>query len=144
MAGTGSSQGFVPENVNSGEWAFGYVFFGVEALPADTKFDLTATGKAPNPLLASVDLRVKEVSRASASFGGTKLVGILANPTNKEVKGPISVDVMCFDGAMPIATARGFTDASSAAPNGTVSFSVDLPRDSPCRSFALGGSGHTF
>jgi hypothetical protein len=144
LVGSGSSQGFVPENVKSGEWAFGYVFFGIEPLPADAKFDLTATGKAPSSLFASVDLRVQEVNRASASYGGTKLVGILSNPTNKEVKGPISVDVMCFDGAMPIATVRGFTNADSAAPNGTVPFSVDLPRDSPCRSFAVGGSGHTF
>jgi hypothetical protein len=144
LIASGSSQGFVPENVKPGEWAFGYVFFGTEDLPGDAKFELAATGKEPDSHFGSIDLLVKEVTTPAGDFGGMKIVGILANPTAQEVKGPVSVDTMCFDGATPIFTSGGFADADSVAADGTTSFSLNLPSDVACGTFAVGGSGHSF
>lgn len=146
LTGSGSSQGTVPSVVASGEWAFGYVYFGTEPLPAGTTFDLSASGREyeEGELFGSVDLAVTEVERTTGEFGGEQFVGILSNPTDMQIEGPISVDAICFDDAeaVPTGTVRTFADGNSVAPGGTVSFSLDL-FDQACTVFALGGSGFT-
>lgn len=143
LIGSGSSQGFVPSNVKSGEWAFGYVFIDAGDLPVDATFDFTATGDKgeESGLFGAVDVKVAEVEITKAQFGGNQVVGVLQNPTSEEVAGPVSVDVMCFDGDRPVSTHRSYAEGDSVPPNGTTSFSVDL-FEASCGTFAIGASGH--
>jgi hypothetical protein len=142
LIGSGASQGFAPELLEPGEWAFGYVYFEGPNLPADAKYDLTATGRQPDEF-SSVDLRVAEVNRVSGDHGD-QLVGIVENPSNTdEVGGPIDVIVACFNGRGTItSTHSDFAEASSIPPGGTSSFSVDF-FDDACPSWALGSSGYS-
>lgn len=143
LMGSGSSQGFAPELVQPGEWAFGYVFIDGVKAAKDTEFDFTATGNEPDEFLSSVDVEIVEVAMTKGNFGDN-LTGILKNPTDEEVSGPVDVSAACFDksGAL-ISTQSGFADSESLAPGGTSSFSVDLFED-PCEFFAVGSSGYSF
>ncbi|SEC07544.1 hypothetical protein SAMN04489844_1628 [Nocardioides exalbidus] len=143
LMGSGSSQGFAPELVNPGEWAFGYVYIDGVKAAKDTEFDFTATGSEPEDFLSSVDVEIVEVATTEGSFGDN-LTGILKNPTGQEVSGPIDVSAACFDksGAL-ISTQSGFADSDSIASGGTSSFSVDL-FDEACEIFAMGASGYDF
>ena len=143
LMGSGSSQGFAPELVNAGEWAFGYVFIDGVKAAKDTEFDFTATGSEPDEFLSSVDVEILEVALTKGNYGNN-LTGILKNPTDEEVSGPVDVSAACFDksGAL-ISTQSGYADSDSLAPGGTSSFSVDL-FDEPCEFFAMGSSGYNF
>lgn len=143
LMGSGSSQGFAPELLNPGEWAFGYVYIDGLKDPKDTEFDFTATGSDPDEFLSSVDVEIVEVAQTKGSFGDN-LTGVLQNPTDQEVSGPIDVSAACFDnsGAL-VSTQSGFADSDSMAPGGTSSFSVDL-FDDTCEIFAMGASGYDF
>jgi hypothetical protein len=143
LMGSGSSQGFAPELVKPGEWAFGYVFIDGVKAAKDTEFDFTATGNEPDNFSGSIDVEIVEVALTKGNFGDN-LTGILKNPTDEEVSGPVDVSAACFDksGAL-ISTQSGFADSDSLAPGGTSSFSVDLFED-PCEFFAVGSSGYNF
>lgn len=143
LMGSGSSQGFAPELVNPGEWAFGYVFIDGVKAAKDTDFDFTATGSEPDDFMSAVDVEIVEVALTKGNFGDN-LTGILKNPTDEKVSGPVDVSVACFDksGAF-IGTQSGFADSDSLAPGGTSSFSVDL-FDDPCEFFAMGSSGYNY
>jgi hypothetical protein len=143
LIASGSSQGVAPSVMEPGEWSFGYVYFGLNDLPIDATFDLTATAsKAGGEFMSDVDLVVKEVSQTAGDYG-QQLVGILASESSAEIKGPISVLAICFDGGKPVSTVSGYTDGDSVAPNGTISFSLDL-FDRRCPAFALGASGYDY
>ena len=62
LMGSGSSQGFAPELVNPGEWAFGYVYIDGVKAANDTAFDLTATGSEPDDFMSSADVEIVEVA----------------------------------------------------------------------------------
>jgi hypothetical protein len=142
LAGSGSSQGFAPSAVGPGEWAFGYVFFE-GSVPAGATFDLTAKGETDTGFLNGADVTIAEHNVVPGDYG-TSVIGIVSNKTEKEVSGPVSVDLMCFDdaGTAPVSTARGYAESDPIPAGGTSSFSVDLP-DGPCTNFAMGASGYT-
>lgn len=141
LVGSGSSQGVTPSEVGPGEWAFGYVYFDSD-LPTDASFDLTATGSTDSGFLASVDGTIAEYNVAPGSYG-TDVIGIVSNDTDAEISGPVSVDLMCFDGAgtAPVSTSGSYTDGDSIPAGGTSSFSLSLPDN--CANFALGASGYS-
>lgn len=142
LAGSGSSQGFAPETIQPGEWAVGYVYIDAK-LNNDTEFDLTATGQEPDDFMTAIDVNIVEVSLTKGQFGN-QLVGIVENPTENEVQGPISVLAGCFtkDGTL-IGTPNGFTEADSVVAGGTSSFAIDL-FDEPCEAWAIGASGYNY
>lgn len=144
LSGSGSSQGFAPSTVAPGEWAFGYLYFSNE-LPADATFEVTATGESDAGFIGSVDVRPVEVNQVPGEYSALQVVGIVANETDAQVEGPISVAVACFDGAGTTVTGvhTSYTDADSVAAGGTTSFSVDL-FDTDCPNFAVGASGYDF
>jgi len=143
LIGSGSSQGFAPDLVLPGEWAVGYVYFDSGKLKVDTEYDLTATGSEPDEFMSAVDVEVVEVSQTTGQFGD-QLVGIVENPTDAEVGGPIDVMVACFDEAGELLhTTSDFVEGDSLPPRGTSSFSVDL-FDDPCENWAVGSSGYNF
>ena len=143
LMGSGSSQGFAPELVNPGEWAFGYVYIDGVKAAKDTAFDFTATGNEPDEFLGSVDVEIVEVELTKGSYGDN-LVGIVSNPTEEEVTGPIDVSVACFDktGTL-VSTHSGFADSDPLAAGGTSSFSIDL-FDDTCENWAMGSSGYDY
>lgn len=143
LIGSGSSQGFAPELLGPGEWAVGYVYFDGAKLTSETKYDLTATGTAPDESGGSVDVEIVEVSATAGTYSD-QLVGIVKNATDSEVSGPISVMVGCFDNSGSLeSTQSGFAESDPLAAGGTSSFSVDL-FDGPCKNWAVGASGYDF
>lgn len=144
LAGSGSSQGFVPTKVAPGEWAFGYIYFD-GTVPAGAEFDITATAETESGFIGSVDVKPVETNMVPSEFSGQQIIGIVENGTDQEVSGPIGVQVLCFDqaGSAVVETHSGYTDADSVAAGGTASFSVDLFED-PCPNFAVGASGYDF
>lgn len=142
LAGSGRSQGFAPTTVEPGEWAVGFLYFD-SSLPAGATFDVTATASDEAGFISSVDVRPIETNTSQAEFSGTQVIGIVENPTNAVVAGPVSVLVTCFDGAgtTPTSAHRGHTDADSIAAGGTASFTVDL-FDAACPNFVVGASGY--
>jgi len=143
LAGSGSSQGFAPSTLQPGEWAVGYLYFD-STVPADATFDVTATASDDAEFIGSVDVRPVEINVASSEFG-SQIIGIVENPTDEPVEGPIDVLVACFDdtGTTPVSIHSGFTDGDQIPPGGTASFSVDL-FDDACANFVVGGSGYDF
>lgn len=143
LMGSGSSQGFAPELVNPGEWAFGYVYIDGVTVSKDAKFDFTATGSEPDEFLSSVDVEIVEVALTEGSFG-KNLTGIVKNPTENEVSGPVDVSAACFNksGSL-ISTQSGFADSDPLPVGGTSSFSIDL-FEKPCQFFAIGSSGYNY
>src|SRR3546814_19721204 len=90
LIASGSSQGFAPELVNPGEWAFGYVYIDGVKAAKDTKFEFTATGSEPDDFMSSADVEIVEVALTKGDFGDN-LNGILKNSADEEVSGPIDV-----------------------------------------------------
>ena len=121
----------------------GDVYFDSGKLEDDTEYDLTATGSEPDEFTGSVDVKVVEVSRTKGQFGD-QLVGIVENPTDAEVGGPIDVLVACFDKAGELLTTTSTSSrVTHCLRGGTGSFSVDL-FDDPCENWAIGSSGYNF
>lgn len=142
LVGSGELQTTEPNVLKPGEYALAYVDFQ-SVVPAGAALDLTATAQPGDVESLTVDLRIAEVDRQPSRHGGDDVIGIVSNPTPNEVEGPISVLVMCFDGATPVSTTSVSTDADSIAPNGAVSFTASLPAGS-CPTFANGASGFDY
>lgn len=144
LVASGSSHGLVPAVLRPGEWGFGDVYFQGPDLPEDATFNLTMTGRRieGENRFGAADVTVVEVSRAAGSIGGV-IAAIVTNPTDDEVRGPISAVVMCFAEGRPTSTHQGYADGNTVPPGGTVSLSVDLFGDQ-CGAFALGASGYGF
>ncbi|WP_454301889.1 hypothetical protein [Salana multivorans] len=141
LIGSGSDQGLTPFVVGPGEVAIGYVYFGIEGLPDDATFELSVTGTDPADIfLGEIDLIVTEHNRTEDS-----ILVMLQNDTDKEVSGPIGVQMMCFDEAgVPVDTHTSYTEQEAAAPGGSVSTSFSFYGDAPCERYILGGSGFDF
>lgn len=141
LVGSGSDQGFTPFVVGPGEIAFGYVYFGFDGVPEGTTFELSVSGSKPGDVfLGGVDLVVAEQNRT-----GDSIVVALRNDTDKEISGPISLDLMCFDEAgVPTGTGFGFTDQDTAAPGATVTGTISIILARGCDRYILGGSGYDF
>jgi hypothetical protein len=140
LVGSGESQGFSPSIIQPGQIAIGFVFFEVEGLPKGTTFDLAATGEKPDSAVDKVDLPVVELNPS-----GTAIVGTLRNDTTRKVKGPIAVNVLCFDDAnIPTRSMVAYARPDTAAAGATVTFSADFGDTPPCPRFLVGGTGYAF
>lgn len=141
LAGSGSSQGFLPSVVKPGEWAFGYVYFSGAEVPKGAKFDVTATADDDPGYSNMLDVKPVETNLTSGSYS-KQVIGIVKNDLDRDVDGPVSVGVACFDAAGKALTSvtTSFTDADTVAAGGTASFTIDI-FDDPCPVYAVGGSG---
>jgi len=144
LAGSGASQGLTPPAVAPGEWAFGYVLFQGD-VPSDAALDLTAAGETDDDFFGGVNATIVEHNLVPGDFG-SNMLGIVANETEEEISGPVSVDLVCFDeaGTVPLSTSRGYADLDPLPAGGTSSFSVGLLADAPCPNFAMGASGYSY
>lgn len=144
LAGSGSSQGFHPNVVEPGEWAFGYLYFSGD-LPDGATFDVTATASDDADFFSAVDLPIVESNRVAGTYGDS-VVGIVRNDTSATVAGPVGVALACFDdtGTTLAAVTLGFADGDEIPPGGTVSFEVSVPGDGPCPNYVLAASGWDF
>ena len=136
---TGGDQGFHPNIVRPGEIALGYVYFGSDAnLSSDLSFEFEGTAK-PADEDNYENLRDLEVAEASL-VANKRVVGMLRNPHDEPVGGPIEAVVACFDaeGAL-LGYYSDFTDKDTAAPGATVPFQVEI-RGS-CPIFLVAGRG---
>lgn len=136
---SGGDQGFHPNVVRPGEIALGYVYFGSDAnLSPDLSFEFEETAKSADEN-GYENIRDLEVVEASL-VANKRVVGMLRNPYDKPVSGPIKAVVACFDakGAL-LGEYSDFTDKDTAAPGATVPYQVQI-RGS-CPVFLVAGSG---
>ena len=113
---SGGDQGFHPNVVRPGEIALGYVYFGSDAkLSPDLSFEFEGTAKpADEDNYENIrDLEVAEVSLVA----NKRVVGMLRNPYDEPIHGPIEAVVVCFDskGAL-LGYYSDFTDKDTARP----------------------------
>ncbi|MER3484591.1 MAG: hypothetical protein C4345_00065 [Chloroflexota bacterium] len=142
LIAAGGDQGFSPNLVRSGEYTFGYVYFGGATLPPDATFEFEVTAKdvAAARFVGQVDLEVLE-----ASFLGDRIVGVLRNASDELVKGPFKVIALCLDAQGSIlGHFLEFADKERAEPNDTVPFQIDIYRGVDCTHFLVAGSGFSF
>lgn len=145
LVSSGSSQGFAPETIQPGEWAYGFVYFSVP-LPADSVVTVTATGEKASGRFAIfpyVILNIQEVA-ISTQRKNLVVIGIVSNPDSKETVDPAKVSILCTSTeGMPLSVESEYSDGP-VLPNGTSSFSADLydKADScPVVSVTSGGYG---
>ncbi len=123
----------------------GYVYFS-SPIPADSKFDLTATGDdaSGTQLFDNIDLKVSEVKMNPGQYGTPQAVGIVTNTSEKAIDSGATVLLMCFSNGSPTDTINSSTEGSAGIPpGGTGSFSVDLYDKPACPVYAIGSSGYS-
>lgn len=79
-------------------------------------------------------------------FGFVTVVGTVVNNTENEVKGPISVTVVCFANNNPTVADQTFTHADTLAAGASSSFTATFYSEtsaSDCSSFIAGASGYS-
>jgi hypothetical protein len=137
MLAAGGDQGFNPNLVRPGEITLGYVYFGGVDLPPDVTFEFETSARS-----ASKDEfeNIRDLDVIDQSFIEDRIVGMLRNPHNERVSGPISVAVVCFDteGAL-LGDYNDFTEKDEAEPGDTVPFQVGVR--GPCPVFLVAASG---
>lgn len=137
-----------PVVVNPGEYAVGYIYFSTSP-PAGSTYDLTVSGNklSGHSFLSSIPVKVAKANVSKDSFGDVSVVGTVVNETADEVKGPISVTVVCFENNEPTVADQTFTRADDLAAGASSSFTADFYSDaspSNCSSFVAGASGYNF
>jgi len=133
---SGGDQGFNPNVVRPGEIAFGYVYFGDAKLSPDLSFEFEPTARPADGGDNIRDLEVVEPSLVA----NERIVGMLRNPYDETVSGPIDATVFCFDaeGAL-LGRDSDYTDKDTVAPGATVPYQVDI--QGSCPIFLVTGSG---
>lgn len=117
VVGSGQSQGFSPENVQSGQAAFGYVYFS-SAIPTGATLNLSVTGTAGESTYF-VDMQVVQANLVppSETYSPSTITGSVTNTSARSVHGPISVNIYCFDSSGALVNSQqGFTSGDSSAP----------------------------
>lgn len=144
LAGSGSSQGFEPAILKSGEWGFGYIYFDT-SLAADVTVEATARGDeaTDDGFFDRVPVLPTEVNTVPGEFGGRSYVGIVSNPGDKTVTDSLNIYIGCFDAdSNLIDVFSGYADGEVVS-NGTASFSIDTGSDAPeCAALVVGASGY--
>lgn len=137
--GQGSSQGFEPTYVPAGEHTFGYVYIGMDDLPADVVLDEPSidydegVGDYENEV--SVDVAEPEKLEDS-------IIGAVVNPHDIPVTGPISVQVACFNADGELTTVAGsFAERDDLEPGDSSTFEISFYGDFDCDSGVLAASG---
>jgi hypothetical protein len=138
LVGAGESQGLTPNVVEQGELAIGYVYFGDAHVPEDAEIALEVTS---DESLAEFE-NIVGLSITEANDTPRSIVGLIENPYDIGVMGPINVQAVCF-------SEDGLTDENSTfaakdalAPDDTSPFQIDV-LGAPCERFLIGASGFT-
>ena len=139
LVGSGSSQGFGPAYVSPGEIAWGYVYFdrglAGQTLTFGFEVDAEPVGGGYGSILP---VTVTEVSNTG------NIVGVATNEQDRDVNGPISAEVLCFDaGGSVIDWNQGYLEQNDLAPGANGSFSIDL-YGAPCPNGIVSASGFGF
>ena len=142
LLASGSSQGFSPNLVASGEIAFGYVYFGFDAdlgRAATTEWTVSATPSTSEFLFGTVDLVPSEWSSA-----GSNIIVLLSNDTDDVVDGPIGANAACFDSSGEFTdVSRDFADGDTVDPQSSIGAQIS-PYRFACDTYLLAGSGYDF
>jgi hypothetical protein len=139
IVATGSSQGGIPAQVQSGEVGLAYIYFdNAKSIPKDAKYEFTVE---TTPVDAS-SYNTAPIKVTQANLAGGSIVGGATNETGAEVQGPYSVLVYCFKGDKIQAQHQTFAEQDgNVAPGGKVTFSLDLFGDQ-CPTFTVGVGGY--
>ncbi len=139
LIASGGDQLFHPNLVRPGEVAFGYIYFDGIDLPEDTTYDFDIDAKAATDdrFENRRDLEVVEASNIE-----NRLVGVLKNPYDATLMGPIGTDAVCFDEQGNLLTHTGsFADQDEVGSDETLDFQINRFGGGPCPLFLVAGSG---
>lgn len=140
LVASGTSQGFDPVSMKTGEAALGYIYYSPGTIiPSNAKFDFTVTTSEPSAG-SSFDLASLKVTEAN--LVNKKVVGKANNTTGRPLQGPFSVRVSCFDGTGNLVESLGeFASPDKLESDGAATFQVDL-FDRACTTFLVGANGY--
>jgi hypothetical protein len=138
LIAAGEDQGLVPNVVEVGELAIGYVYFEGAKLPDNAEISLEATGE---PLGEFENIVAIPIEEAYSTSNG--IVGTAKNISGTRVTGPISVEAVCFSNEGELTDEyRGFATKDALADGERSSFQLDVYGEK-CERFLLGASGFT-
>ncbi|WP_111721528.1 hypothetical protein [Homoserinimonas sp. OAct 916] len=139
IVSTGSSQGTVPDQVQSGEVGLAYIYFSNgEIIPGGAEYEFTVNTSPVNT--QSYNTAPFKVTEANIS--GDAIVGSALNETGAESAAPYSVSVYCFDGDNLLSQFRTYTEQDGPIKDGgSVTFTADL-YGQECPSFVVGVGGY--
>jgi hypothetical protein len=139
LAAAGESQGFIPNVVEPGELAIGYLYFSGAHVPDDAEITIEVTS---DESLAEFE-NIVGLSIAEANGTRHSIVGLVQNPYDIGVMGPIDVEAVCFsqDGQLTVGYSA-FAVKDTLAPADTSLFQIDV-FEGPCDRFLMGASGFT-
>lgn len=141
LVATGEDQGFHPNVVQPGEIAIGYVYFEGGNMPAGStvEFQLGGTPQDEDEFENIRDVLIEEVN-----FTGDRFIGKVQNPYKEPVKGPIDVQVTCFDDSgRPVTQYSDFAAPDDMPVGGTATFTIQLYDKPSCPTYILGSSGYS-
>lgn len=136
MIAVGGGDGFRPNLVAPGELSMGYIYFSDVLLPKDASIEYEATSKQVDGFENIRDLIFKDHDTVD-----NRIVGLLTNPYDVEVTGPIGIDVYCFDSRSSlVAHFNDYADKDSVGAVGTIPFQVSV--EQPCDFYLMSASGY--
>lgn len=139
LVASGEDQGFLPNVVEPGGYAIGYVYFGSDNLAdsdsLDFEFDIDTS---PEPNSFRRDLEITEIS-----VRADRIVGTLSNPLDIRVSTP-NVMALCLDAdGTPSAYYESTAEQDALEPGASGSFQIEL-YGGQCDRYLIGASGFTF
>ena len=141
LIATGGSQKFNPNLVRPGEISMGYVYFGSDVnLPEDAKIEYDVSGNRTDSDDAKYE-NIRDLMVKDQNLIDKRIVGVLENPYDFEVNGPIEAVVTCFDENDQLTNYTGdYTDKDSAGPKEEIPFQVGIEPDK-CSKYLVSASG---
>ncbi len=141
LIGSGNSLEFYPGVVQPGEWAFGSVLYGLDALPADAQFELSISADTEPGYVPKINVHTVELTKTSANYSD-QIIGIVENNTGRPLTSGITVAGLCFDatGTTPHAYYYTYAARDGLEVGGTTSFSIIMFDKPECDVYVTGAS----
>lgn len=143
LIATGSDQGFMPNLVQPGGIAFGYIYFQdpSASIPPGGKVSIQL-GSTPASQDAYENIRELKVENTNLTVGesGKQILGQAVDQYHYRISGPIGVDVACFDKTGRVLDVDSdFASPDNLMPGQTASYTVSLT--SRCPVYLVAASG---
>lgn len=140
LLAVGKDQMFSPNLVQPGEISLGYIFFeSVDSFPEDVQFKFLIASKDSK---STTFENIRDLEVVEQNWVDNRIVGMLKNPYNILVNGPIEVNAMCFnENGEVLAHYSDFATVDQVEAGGTIPFQVSIYDQKPCPIFLVASFG---
>lgn len=122
MYALGEGDAYDPNVVGPGEIAFGSLYFGGAVLPADVTLELEVDYRLAS---GGGSDSIRDLEVADFQFKETHIIGVLHNPYDEVITGPIKAQVHCFDDRGSILSVHwDYTSKDEIEASGEIPFQV--------------------